>query len=157
MNYFYITWTWFTNFFRFRILHLCLLVVLSVCMLWFYVNFPIMTSSQHDVLVQMKMFSLAMNWIMSPSKLMLWVIPIVTVFGDRVFWCWERLKAGGEGDDRGWDGWMASLTQWTWVWANSGGCWWTGKPGVLQSMGLQRVGHDWVTEMNWTEVTLVRP
>ena len=55
----------------------------------------------------------------------------------------ERLKAGGEGDDRGWDVWMASSTQWTWVWANSGIWWWTGKPGVLPSMGLQRVGHDW--------------
>ena len=62
-------------------------------------------------------------------------------------WCWERLKAGGEGDDRGWDGWMASLTQWTWVWVNSGSWWWTGRPGMLQSMGLQRVGHDWATEL----------
>ena len=63
-------------------------------------------------------------------------------------WCWERLKAGGEGDDRGWDGWMASPTQWTWVWANSGSWWWTGKPGVLQSKGSQRVGDDRVTELN---------
>ena len=65
-------------------------------------------------------------------------------------WCWERLKAGGEGDDRGWDGWMASPTQWTWVWVNSGSWWWTGRPGVLQFMGFQRVRHDWVTELNWT-------
>ena len=64
-------------------------------------------------------------------------------------WCCERLKVGGEGDDRGWDGSIASLTQWTWVWASSGSWWWTGKPGVLQSMGLQRVRHDWVTELNW--------
>ena len=115
-------------------------------------------------------------------------------------WCWERLGAGGEGDDRGWDGWMASPTrwmwvwvdsgswwwtgmpgvlwfmgvtknqtrlrdwpelswgwdgwmasptQWTWVWVNSRTWWWTGRPGVLQSMGSQRVGHDWVTELNW--------
>ena len=64
-------------------------------------------------------------------------------------WCWERLKAGGEGDDRGRDGWMASLTQWTWVWVNSGSWWWTGRPGVLQFMGSQRVGHDWETELNW--------
>ena len=64
-------------------------------------------------------------------------------------WCWERLKAGWEGDDRGWDGWMASLTWWTWVWVNSRIWWWTGKPGVLQSMGLQRVGHDWVIELDW--------
>ena len=51
----------------------------------------------------------------------------------------------------GWDGWMASLTRWTWVWVNSGGWWWTGRCGVLRFMGSQRVGHDWVTEMNWTE------
>ena len=64
-------------------------------------------------------------------------------------WCWEGLGAGGEGDDRGWDGWMVSLTRWTWVWVNSRSWWWTGRPGVLQFMGLQRVGHDWVTELNW--------
>ena len=63
-------------------------------------------------------------------------------------WCWERLKAGGEGDDRGWDGWMASLTQCTWVWVNSRSWWWTGRPGVLWSMGSQRVGRDWGTELN---------
>ena len=61
-------------------------------------------------------------------------------------WCREKLRAGGEGGDRGGDGWMASPTQWTWVWANSGRQWRTGKPGVLQSMGLQRVGHDLATE-----------
>ena len=66
-------------------------------------------------------------------------------------WCWERLKAR-EGDDRGWDGWMASPTQWTRVWASSGSWWWTGRPGVLQSMGLQRVRHDWVAELNWTQL-----
>ena len=66
-------------------------------------------------------------------------------------WCWERLKAGGEGDDRGCDGWMASPTQWTWVWVNCGSWWWTGRPGVLQSMGSQRVGHDWATELNWSD------
>ena len=69
-------------------------------------------------------------------------------------WCWERLKAGGEGDDRGWDDWMASLTQWTWVWVNSGSWWWTGRPGVLRFMGSQRVGHDWATKLNWTEKRL---
>ena len=58
------------------------------------------------------------------------------------------LKAGGEGDDRGWDGWMASPTQWTWVWVSSGSWWGTGKPGMLQSMGLQRVRHNWATELN---------
>ena len=63
-------------------------------------------------------------------------------------WCWERLKAGRKGDDRGW---MASLTWWTWVWAGFESWWRTGRPGVLQSMVLQRVGHDWVTELNLTE------
>ena len=66
-------------------------------------------------------------------------------------WCWERLTAGGEGDNRGWDGWMASPTQRTWVWVDSGSWWWTGRPGMLQFMGSQRVGHDWATELNWTE------
>ena len=64
-------------------------------------------------------------------------------------WCWEGLGAGEEGDDRGWDGWMASLTRWTWVWVNSRSWWWTGRPGVLQFTRSQRVRHDWVTELNW--------
>jgi len=64
-------------------------------------------------------------------------------------WCWEGLGAGGEGDDRGLDGWMASPTRWTWVWVNSGSWWWTGRPGMLRFMGSQRVGHDWATELNW--------
>ena len=62
-------------------------------------------------------------------------------------WCWESYKAGGERDDKGWDGWMASLTQWTWVWASSESLRQTGKPGVLQSMGSQRVGHNWATHL----------
>ena len=61
-------------------------------------------------------------------------------------WCWERLKAAGEGDDRGWDGWMTSLTRWTWVWVNSGRERKTGKPGVLQFMVSQRDGHALVSE-----------
>ena len=65
-------------------------------------------------------------------------------------WCWERLRAG-EGDDRGWDGWMVSLTQWTWVWVNSGSWSWTGRPGVLWFMGSQGVRHNWATELNWTD------
>ena len=64
-------------------------------------------------------------------------------------WCWERLKAGGEGDNRGWDSWVASPTWWTWVWASFRDWWWTGKPGMLQSMRSPRVGHNWVTELNW--------
>ena len=69
--------------------------------------------------------------------------------GHQFPWCWKRFRAG-EGDDRGWDGGMASPTQWTWVWVNSRRWWWTGRPGVLQSMGSQRVGHDWAAELNWT-------
>ena len=63
-------------------------------------------------------------------------------------WCWERLKVEGEGGKRELDGWMASVTQWTWVWS----WWWTRRPGMLQSMGSQKVGHDWATELNWTEI-----
>ena len=66
----------------------------------------------------------------------------------------EGLGAG-EGDDRGWDGWMVSPTRWTWVWVNSGSWWWTGRPGMLQFMGSQRVGHDWATELNWTDSRLI--
>ena len=69
-------------------------------------------------------------------------------------WCWERLKVRGEGDDRGWDGWMASPTQWTWVWVSSESWWWRGKPGVLQSMGSQSV--DVSEQLNWTELNRVR-
>ena len=71
---------------------------------------------------------------------------------------WKDPNAGKDwrqkekGTTRGWDGWMASLTQWTWVWVNSGSWWWTGRPGVLQFMGSQRVRHDWATELNWTEL-----
>ena len=67
-------------------------------------------------------------------------------------WCWERLKVDGEGDDRGWDGWMASLTRWTRVWVSPRNWWWTGKPGILQSMGSQRVGHDSATDLtDWLQ------
>ena len=64
-------------------------------------------------------------------------------------WCWEKLRTEAEGDNRGWDDWMASPTQWTWVWLSSRSWWWTGKPGMLQSMELQRVRQDWATELNW--------
>ena len=64
-------------------------------------------------------------------------------------WCWERLKAGGEGDNRGWNGWMVSLTWWTWVWAGSWSWWWTGRPGMWQSMGSQR---DTTERLNWLMV-----
>ena len=63
--------------------------------------------------------------------------------------CWEGLRARGEGDDRGWDGWMASLTRWKWVCVNSGSWWWTGRPGMLWLMGSQRVGHDWA---DWSDL-----
>ena len=69
-------------------------------------------------------------------------------------WCWEGLGARGEGDGRGWDGWMASLTRWTWVWVNSGSWWWTRRPGVLQFMGSQRVGRDWATDLIWSDLII---
>ena len=65
-------------------------------------------------------------------------------------WCWERLMTGGEGDNRGWGGWMASPTQWTWVWVDSRSWWWTEKPGILRFMGSQRVRHNWATELKYT-------
>ena len=85
-------------------------------------------------------------WRWSPNTLATWCKELIHW---KRPWCWERLKAGGKGDDGGWDGWTASLTRWTWVWASSGSWWWTGKPGMLQSLGSQRVGHDWATELNW--------
>ena len=91
--------------------------------------------SLEELMVKLKLHTLA-TWC---EELTHWKKP----------WCWERLKTGGEGDDRGWDGWMASPTQWIWVWVNSRSWCWTEKPGVLQSMGLQRVGHNWATELNW--------
>ena len=62
-------------------------------------------------------------------------------------WCWEGLGAGGKGGNRGWDGWIVSPTRWMWGWVNSGSWWWTGRPGMLQFMGSQRVGHNWATEL----------
>ena len=64
-----------------------------------------------------------------------------------------KIEGRRKGGDRGWDGWMPSLIGWTWVWVNSGSWWWTGRSGVLQLMRSQRVGHDWATELNWTEAT----
>ena len=80
-------------------------------------------------------------WLPGTKSQLIWKSP----------WCWERLRAGGEGDDRGWDGWMAPLTQWTWIWASSGRCWRTGRPVVLQSMGWQKVRHNLTTEQGYLE------
>ena len=87
-------------------------------------------------------------WSWNPNTLATWCEELTHL---KRSWCWEWLKVEGEGDDRGWDGWKASLTQWIWVWVGSRSWWWTGKPGILQSMGLQRVRHNWATELNWTE------
>ena len=87
------------------------------------------------------------NWCWSSNTLATWREEVTH---RKRPWCWARLKAGGEGDDRRWDGWMASLSQWAWAWASSGSWWWTGKPGVLQSTGSQRIGHDWAIELNKT-------
>ena len=69
-------------------------------------------------------------------------------------WCWEGLGARGEGDDREWDAWMASPTQWTWVWVNSGSWWWTGRPGVLQFM-VSQSQTQWVIELNWMRLDVM--
>ena len=82
----------------------------------------------------------------------LWLPDVYELTHWKIPWCWEKLKAGRKGDDRGWDGWKVSPTQRAWVWANSGSWWWTEKPGLLQSMGSQRVGYNWVTELNWTDL-----
>ena len=80
---------------------------------------------------------------------------IITILGAKYQYCCPRFTDEKMDNnllisDRGWDGWMASLTRWTWVWVNSGSWWWTGRPGMLLSMVLQRVGHNWATELNWT-------
>ena len=89
------------------------------------------------------------SWSWSSNTLAIWCKELTHW---KKLWCWERLKARGEVVDRGWDGCMKSQTQWTRVWASFRSCWCTGKPGALQSFGLQKVGHDWVTELtDWTE------
>ena len=84
------------------------------------------------------------NWAIKRSEVLLYTL--------KRLWCWGRLRAEGEGNDKEWDGWMASPTQWTWVWIGSGSWWWTGRPGVLQFMGSQRVGRNWATELSWTVI-----
>ena len=100
-----------------------------------------------------------LSWIFTGKTCWSWISNTLAMWCEELTylkrpWCWKRLKAGRERDDRGWDGWMASLTQWIWVWASSGSWWWTGKLGVLQSMGSQRVGYNWVTELNSAEGVL---
>ena len=85
----------------------------------------------------------------APNTLVTWYEELTHL---KTLWCWERLKAGRGGDNRGWDSWMASPTQWTWVWVDSGSWWWTRRPGLLQFTESQSVGHDWATELNWTEL-----
>ena len=98
--------------------------------------------SLEGLMLRLKLQYLAMSW----EELTHWKRPS----------SWEGLGAGGEGDNRGWNAWMASPTRYTWVWVNSGSWWWTGRPGMLQFMGWQRVGHHWVTELNWTDSSFWR-
>ena len=88
------------------------------------------------------------RWSWNSNTLATWCKEMIHL---KRLWCWERLKVGVKGDDGGWDGWITSPTKWTWTWVNSGSWWWTGRPGVLQSTGSQRVRHDWATELNWTD------
>ena len=103
-------------------------------------NWTELSSREGTEMVYLRVVRWANKWNLRCKELTHWKRPR----------CWEKLRAGREEDDRGWDGWMASPTQWIWVWVDSRSWWWTGRPGVLQFMGLQRVGHDWVTELNWT-------
>ena len=90
-------------------------------------------------------------WSWNSSTLATWCEELTHL---KIPWCWERFRAGGERDDRGWDGWMASSTRWTWIWVDSGSWWWTGRPVMLQLMGLQRVRHDL---SDWTELKWLSP
>ena len=92
-------------------------------------------------------------WSWNSNTLVTWGIELTLL---KRPWSWKRLKAGGERDDRGWDDRVASPTQWTWVWVNSGSWWWTGRPGMLQFMGSQRVRHDWAPELNWWMIFIVK-
>ena len=83
-------------------------------------------------------------WSWNPNTLAIWCEKLAHL---KRPWCWERLKAGGEGDDRGWDSWMASPTQWTWVWVDAGSRWWTGRPGVLRGSHKE---SDTTERLNWT-------
>ena len=108
---------------------------------------------RHSVILQGKYTHTHTHTEKSLSRVRLFVTPwIVAHQAPR-----EGLGASGEGDDRGWDGWMASLTRWTWVSVNSGSWWWTGRPGVLWFMGLQRVGHNWATDLIWSDLRLLGP
>ena len=91
------------------------------------------------------------RWSCNSSTLTIWFEELTHL---KWSWCWERLSAGGEGDDRWWDDWMASPTHWTWFLGGPWRWWWTGTPGVLQFMGSQRVGHDWATELNWSHSSI---
>ena len=91
-----------------------------------------------------QILKLKLQYLLSPPHAKSWLIGKDSDAG-------RDWGTGGEGDDRGWDGWMASLTRWTWVWVNSGSWWWTWRPGMLWFIESQRVGHDWATELNWTD------
>ena len=104
--------------------------------------------SSHSILKEISP-EYSLEWLMLKLKLQYFGPWCEELTHWKRIWGWERLKAGGKGNDRGWDGCMTSPIRWTWVWASSRSWWWTGKPSMLQSMGLQRVRCDWATELNW--------
>ena len=112
--------------------------------------------SQFCYSVPLYLFSFTWCWSRNSNTLDFHMATYAKLTHWKTAWCWEGLGAG-EGDDRGWDGWMASPTWWTWDWVNSGNWWWIGRPGVLRFMGSQRVGHDWRdwTELNCTPILTV--
>ena len=105
--------------------------------------------SSHSILKEISP-EYSLEWLMLKLKLQYFGPWCEELTHWKRIWGWERLKAGGKGNDRGWDGCMTSPIRWTWVWASSRSWWWTGKPSMLQSMGLQRVRCDWATELNWS-------
>ena len=131
----------------------CFIVVLT-CITWCWrrlLRVPWMARRSNQSILREISPGISLEGVMLKLKLQYLATSCEELTHWKRLWCWEGLAAGGEGDDRGWDGWMASLTRWLWIWVNSRSWWWTGRPGVLRFMGLQRDRHDWATELNWTE------
>ena len=121
---------------------------------WIRKLWYIYTKKYYSAIKKNAFESVLMSWSWNSNTLATWCEELMHW---KRPWCWKRLRAGEEGDDRGWDGWMASPTRWTWVWASSGSWRWTGMPGVLESMGPQRLGHNWGTELNWMRWVKLQP
>ena len=125
----------------------------TLCMRWpkyWSFSFNISPSNEYSGLISFSIYWLDLLPLYRIFKTITTSLCYLTIHGRKKGA--EGLGARGEGDDRGWDGWMASLTRWTWVLVNFGSWWWTGRPGMLRLMGLQRVGHDWATDLIWSDL-----